>query len=131
MTTIEMSFALSAPARRALASLGSPRTLEFIAECFFDKLTAERYRSFAIQPQYYTSPQGYRLARSSSLRPKGEKLGSSRARLTIRTFRMMKKLQTRGLALAWQLEEMLYFAFQQGLLPEENPSNNSAQRQDK
>ena len=116
MTTIEMSFALSAPARRALESLSSPWALEFIAELFFDKLTTERYRDFAIEPQYYTTPHGYRLARSTSLRPRGEKLKSSRARLTIRTFRLMKKLQLRGLALTWQLEEMLYFAFEHGLL---------------
>lgn len=116
MTTIEMSFALSAPARRALESLGSPRVLEFIAERFFDKLTSERYRDFAVLPQFYTTPQGYRLARSTSLRPRGEKLKSSRARLTIKTFRLMKKLQMRGLGLTWQLEEMLFFAFEQGLL---------------
>lgn len=123
MTTIEMSFALSAPARRALESLSSPWALEFIAELFFDKLTTERYRDFAIEPQYYTTPHGYRLARSTSLRPRGEKLKSSRARLTIRTFRLMKKLQLRGLALTWQLEEMLYFAFEQGLLTGANHKN--------
>lgn len=123
MTTIEMSFALSAPARRALESLGSPRALECIAERFFDKLTTERYRDFAVEPQYYTTPHGYRLARSTSLRPRGEKLKSSRARLTIRTFRLMKKLQMRGLALTWQLEEMLYFAFEHGLLKGANHEN--------
>ena len=116
MTTIEMSFALSAPARRALESLGSPRVLEFIAERFFDTLTTERYRDFAVKPQYYTTAHGYRLARSASLRPRGEKLKSSRARMTIRTFRLMKKIQARGLGLTWQLEEMLFFAFEQGLL---------------
>ncbi len=116
MTTIEMSFALSAPARRALESLGSPSVLEFIAERFFDKVTTERYRDFVVEPQFYTTPHGYRVARSASLRSRGEKIKSSRARLTIKTFRLMKKLQVRGLALTWQLEEMLYFAFEQGLL---------------
>lgn len=116
MTTIEMSFALSAPARRALDSLGSPSVLEFIAERFFDKLNTERYRDFVVNPKYYTTPHGHRLARRTSLRPPGEKLKSSRARMTIKTFRLMKKLQMRGLALTWQLEEMLFFAFEQGLL---------------
>lgn len=116
MTTIEMSFALSAPARRALAELGSPRVLECIAEQFSAKLNGERYRNFAVEPEFYTSPQGYRLARSTSQRPRGEKRVSVRALLTIRTLRVMKRLQTRGLGFTWQLEEMLFYAFQSGYL---------------
>lgn len=116
MSTIEMSFSLSAPARRALSSLGSARVLEYIAERFADTLSRERYRNFAVTPQYYTNPQGYRLAKAGSQRPRGEKLCKNRVQLTIKTLRVMKRLESRGLALTWQLEEMLYFAFCRGLL---------------
>jgi len=114
MTTIGMTFALSAPARRALLSLPSPRMLEFIAERFFDKLKNERYREFAFIPEYFTTPHGYRFARKGRQRPPGEKLQAHRVRLTLKTFRVMKKLETRGLNLTWLLEEILYFGFKEG-----------------
>lgn len=116
MASIEMSFALSAPARRALASLSSARNLEYIAARFFDTIANERYRAFAIEPQYYTSPHGRRMARSFNQRPPGEKVESRRTALTIRMLREMKKLQARGLSLTWQMEEILYFGFREGLL---------------
>jgi len=117
MATIEMTFALSAPARRALALLPSVRSLEFVAERFFDKMQNERYRDFAVEPAFFTSPHGHRLARAAAQRPRGEKLQSMRTALTIKTFRGMKRLQQRGLNLTWQLEEILYFAYQQGFIP--------------
>ncbi len=117
MATIEMTFSLSAPARRALAHLPSVRSLEFVADRFFDKVQNERYRNFAVEPAFYTSPHGHRLARSGAQRPRGEKLQGTRTVLTIKTLRGMKKLQQRGLSLTWQLEEILYFAFMQGFLP--------------
>lgn len=114
MATIELTFALSAPARRALRAIQSPHNLEFVAERFFDKVENERYREFAVSPTYYTNPHGYRSVRS--YRPRGEKLGGHRTRLTIRTFRRMKRLQARGLGLTWQMEEILYFGFREGLI---------------
>ena len=114
MAILEMTFALSAPARRAMKSIASARNLEFIAERFFDKIEHERYRDFAVNPGYYTTPHGHRQAKS--YRPTGEKLQSLRTSLTIKTFRGMKKLQARGLNLTWQLEEILYFGFQQGFI---------------
>lgn len=118
MAILEMTFALSAPARRALQGLPSPRMLEFIADRFFDKLENERYREFAVIPGYFTTPHGHRRARSAAQRPQGEKLKSWRTRLTIKTFRGMKKLETRGLSLTWQLEEILYFGFREGFIEE-------------
>ena len=47
MATLEMTFVLSAPARRALRSVVSPDKFEFIAERFFDTIENERYRDFA------------------------------------------------------------------------------------
>jgi hypothetical protein len=117
MATIEMTFALSAPARRALAHLPSVRSLEFVAERFFDKVQHERYRDFAVAPAYFTSPHGHRLARAAQQRPRGEKLQEMRTTLTIKTFRGMKRLQQRGLSLTWQLEEILYFAYRHGFIP--------------
>lgn len=116
MTTIELTFALSAPARRALQGVCTPHNLEFVAERFFDKLENERYREFAVAPDYYTNPRGHRCVRSHSFRRRGEKLAGCRTRLTIKTFRRMKKFQVRGLALTWQLEEILYFGFREGLI---------------
>jgi hypothetical protein len=116
MAIVELSFMLSAPARRALESLHSPASLEFVAERFFDKIEHERYREFVVKPQYYTSPHGYRLARSGSARTHAEKLQSQRTRMTIKTFRGMKKLEARGLGLTWQMEEILYFGFQSGYI---------------
>lgn len=117
MATIEMTFALSAPARRALALLPNVRSLEFVAERFFDKIQNERYRDFAVEPAFFTSPHGHRLARAVQQRPRGEKLYGTRTTLTIKTLRGMKRLQQRGLSLTWQLEEMLYFGYQQGFIP--------------
>lgn len=116
MATVELTFALSVPARRALASLASPQALEFIAERFVDAMQNERYRDFAFAPAYYTTPHGYRTARKGMQRPVGEKLQSCRTRLTVKTFRAMKKLETRGLSLTWQLEEILYYGFSRGYL---------------
>ncbi len=116
MATLEMTFALSAPARRALDSLVSPRSLEFIADRFFDKIEHERYRDFAVIPPFYTTPHGHRQARAGQQRQRGEKLKSQRAKLTIKTFRGMKRLQARGLGLTWQLEEILYFGFKEGFI---------------
>lgn len=116
MATLEMTFALSAPARRALKALISPRSLEFIAERFFDRLENDRFRDFAVVPGYYTTPHGHRLARAGAQRPKGEKLQSHRTRLTIKTYRGMKRLQARGLGLTWQMEEILYFGFREGFI---------------
>lgn len=116
MAILEMTFVLSAPARRALEKIPSAHSLEFIAERFFDKLEHERYRSFAVEPRYFTCAHGYRRARQAEQRPRGEKLHSHRLRLTIRTFRAMKRLQAKGLSLSWQLEEMLFFAFQEGMI---------------
>lgn len=117
MATIEMTFSLSAPARRALSHLPSVRALEFAADRFFDKVQNERYRDFAVEPAFYTSPHGHRLARSAAQRPQGEKLQGTRTTLTIKTLRGMKKLQQRGLSLTWQLEEILFFAYVQGFIP--------------
>ncbi|MBN8223128.1 MAG: hypothetical protein J0L53_19605 [Spirochaetes bacterium] len=116
MALLEMNFALSAPARRALQSLVSPRSLEFVAERFFDKIENERYRDFAVSPGFYTTPHGNRQARSAGQRHRGEKLQSLRTRITIKTYRGMKRLQARGLGLTWQLEEILYFGFKEGFI---------------
>jgi len=114
MAILQMTFSLSAPARRALATLQTVRQLEHIAEQFFDRLTHERYRDFAVMPQYYTTAHGYRAARRSGQRPQREKLSGVRVTLTIRMLRSMKKLESRGLQLAWQMEEILYFGFLHG-----------------
>jgi hypothetical protein len=114
MNTIEMTFVLSIPARRALGALPSPRILEFIAERFFERIRNHRYRDFAVAPVFYTAPQGHRLARKSTQRPPDEKVQAHRTRLTLATFRGMKKLELRGLNLTWQLEEILYFGFKEG-----------------
>lgn len=125
MATLEMTFVLSAPARRALASLVSARSLEFIAERFFDKLEHERYRDFAVIPGYYTTPHGHRQARAGAQRPQGEKLKSWRTKLTIKTLRGMKKLQARGLGLTWQMEEILYFGFREGFIDDGTSARNN------
>lgn len=116
MATIEITFALSAPARRALSSLRSPRAFDLIAERFFDKLRNERYREFAVEPAFFTSPHGHRLARNANQRPRGEKVHRTRAAITLQTLQAMKRLQQRGLSLTWQIEEILYLAFREGLI---------------
>ncbi len=123
MANIEMTFALSAPARRALSNLPSARSFELIAERFIDKLQHERYREFAVEPAFFTSAHGYRLARAAAQRPQGEKLHRTRAQLTLKTLRAMKRLQQRGLSLTWQIEEILYFAFREGFIAETPPEH--------
>jgi hypothetical protein len=116
MPNIQMTFALSAPARRALATLNSAQSLELIAERFFDKIQNERYRDFAVAPGYFTTPHGKRHVYSSTNRSQCEKKQGLRIALTIQTLRGMKKLQARGLGLTWQLEEILYFGFKEGFI---------------
>jgi len=114
MTTINLTFALSAPARRAIASL-SPSRLAFITERFFDTLEAVRYRDFVVSPRYFSDTYGRRRAAKT-----GQLLSENRNRLRLylplSSYRLMKRLESRGLTLTWQLEEMLYFAVKEGLL---------------
>ncbi|MBS0619631.1 MAG: hypothetical protein JSR44_15710 [Spirochaetes bacterium] len=114
MAILQMTFSLSAPARRALGTLQTVKQLEHIAERFFDRLAHERYRDFAVTPQYYTTAHGYRAARRIGQRPPREKCIGVRVTLTIHMLRSMKKLESRGLQLAWQIEEILYFGFLHG-----------------
>lgn len=116
MATIEIAFVLSAPARKALGLVSSPQRLNFMAERFFDQMRHERYRDFAVEPQFFTNPHGFRSVKTATLRPRGEKVKTLRARLAIETLQQMKRLQARGLSLNWQMEEILYFGFRQGLL---------------
>lgn len=116
MPIIETTFALSAPARRALTLLRSPQHLEYIAERFFDKIRNERYRDFAVAPTYFTTMHGYRQVHLVTTKSRQEKLENRKTSVTIKMLRGMKKLQSRGLSLTWQMEEILYFGFKEGLI---------------
>lgn len=114
MPLVKMTFLLSAPARRAWASLKSHRQFDFVAELFFDMLRHERYRAFAVEPEFFTDLHGRRKARKSSQRPAGEKLYRTRITLRLKTLQQMKRLEAMGLTLSWQIEEILYFGFVRG-----------------
>ncbi len=116
MTTITKTLQLSAPACRALKRIATPAALEFIAERFYDTLQHERYRDFAVSPQYSTTASGYRFAARETQHAKEENLHRVVVALTSTTLRTMKRLEVRGLTHAWQLEEMLFFAHEKGLL---------------
>lgn len=116
MATIQISVPLSAPAARAWRSLCHHTEFDQIAELFFDKLQYERYRDFAVLPEFFTNHRGERIARRQSQHPKGEKLQQVKLRVGLPTFRRMQKLQRRGLTLAWQVEEILFYGFRTGLL---------------
>ncbi len=115
MTTLKITFTLSAPARRALGTLETPKHLEYIAERFFDKLQNERYRNFAVQPTYYTTIYGMRKAYPVD-ESKRELKENYPVRLTLKTFGILKKLEQRGLKFTWLMEEILYYGFLHGLL---------------
>ncbi|MFZ5629255.1 MAG: hypothetical protein ACOY5B_09030 [Spirochaetota bacterium] len=114
MSLVNISFALSAPARRAWASLQNHRQFDEVADLFFDSLRHERYRNFAVEPVFFTGLHGRRRARKSSQRPAGEKLYSTRLTLRLQTLQQMKRLESMGLTLSWQVEEILYFGFLRG-----------------
>jgi hypothetical protein len=114
VSLVNISFALSAPARRAWANLQNHRQFDHVAELFFDALRHERYREFAVEPEFFTELHGRRKARKSSQRPAGEKLYSTRITLRLKTLQQMKRLEAMGLTLSWQVEEILYFGFIRG-----------------
>ncbi|GAB4436054.1 MAG: hypothetical protein OHK0011_19230 [Turneriella sp.] len=114
MSLVKLTFPLSAPARRAWTSLQNHREFDHIADLFFDSLRHERYREFAVQPEFSTGLNGRRKARKSSQRPAGEKLYNTRLTLRLRTLQQMKRLESMGLTLSWQVEEILYFGFLRG-----------------
>lgn len=114
MSLVNVSFALSAPARRAWASLQSHRQFDHVADLFFDTLRHERYRDFAVAPEFFTERNGRRRARKSSQQPAGEKLYITSLTLRLRTLQQMKRLEAMGLTLSWQIEEILYFGFRRG-----------------
>ena len=116
MSLVNISFALSAPARRAWKSLQNHRQFDHIADLFFDTLRHERYRDFAVEPEYFTELHGRRKAHRSSQRPAGEKLYSTQVTLRLKTLQQMKRLESMGLILSWQIEEILYFGFLRGFI---------------
>lgn len=116
MSLVNISFALSAPARRAWANLQNHRQFDHIAELFFDTLRHERYRNFAVEPEFFTERYGRRKARVSSQRRDGEKVHSTRLTMRLSTLRQMKRLELLGFTLSWQIEEILYFGFHRGFI---------------
>jgi hypothetical protein len=117
VTLVKIQFALSAPARLAWTSLRSHQEFDHIAEHFFDALRYERYRDFAVMPEYYTERHGRRHAVRASQQPPGEKLHPTRLTMRLKTLQQMKRLEAqRGLMLGWQVEEILYFGFRRGMI---------------
>ncbi len=116
MPLINLTLTLSPPARRAWYNLRSHRQFDEIADLFFDTLRHERYRSFAVEPVYYTDRNGVRRAKKTSQSLANEKAYSTNLTIRLRTLQKMKRLQSRGLALSWQAEEILYFGFLRGLI---------------
>lgn len=116
MSLVNITFAISAPAKRAWHNLENHRQFDHIAELFFDALQHERYRGFAVRPVFFTEIHGNRKARKHSLRAPGEKLHKTKLIMQLRTLQRMKRLENLGLSLSWQVEEILYFGFTRGLL---------------
>ena len=121
MSLVNITFALSAPAKRAWENLSNHRHFDQVAELFFDAMRHERYRNFVVDPHFFTEVHGHRRARKHSLRSPGEKLHRVRLVMQLQTLQKMKRLENLGLALSWQVEEILYFGFCRGLLPRMNP----------
>lgn len=120
MTKIQITCALSAPARRAWSQLQREQKFDFVAELFFDSLKFARYREFAVMPQFYTTRDGRRLAIQHSQLPREEKRRETKVAINLKTWGKMKKCQSMGLTIVWQIEEILYFAFVRGILDSHN-----------
>lgn len=116
MSLVNITFAISAPAKRAWDNLKNHRQFDHIAELFFDALQHERYRCFAVRPDFFTEVHGHRKARRDSLRAPGEKLHKTKLIVQLKTLQRMKRLENLGLSLSWQVEEILYFGFSHGML---------------
>ena len=116
MSLVNITFALSAPAKRAWENLSNHRQFDHVAGLFFDAMRHERYRNFVVEPHFFTEAHGHRRARKYSLRLPGEKLHRVRLVMQLQTLQKMKRLENLGLALSWQVEEILYFGYCRGLL---------------
>lgn len=124
MNTIQITCPLSAPARRAWQQLHQEHKFDFAAELFFDSLRFTRYRDFAVMPRFYTAPNGRRLALKHSQINREENRQETKIAVQLKTWNKMKKYQSLGLGIAWQIEEILYFAFVRGILPPRSVSPN-------
>ena len=121
MKTITIQLKLTAPARRALMQIKSASEFGFICECFTQTLNSVRYRDFVVMPHYVTNVHGFRIAKTQLPALRRECMKPMSVKIPLIALKQMKRLKRRGLDFQWQVEEMLFYAFQRGIY---NQTNN-------